>query len=118
MSSNGAFLGLEVELPVAKVVHYFLEEDQVFLEGPGVNHNIINVNVESFPNHVSENFVHGMLKCRGGIAETEWHPCKFVMSIRGNESRSFDSFFCHANLVITHEQVECGEVVHFRRHLL
>ena len=34
MSSNGAFLGLEVELPVVKVAHYFLEEDQVFLEGP------------------------------------------------------------------------------------
>src|SRR5215217_3082554 len=86
---NCAFLWLEVEFPEVKMAKDFLEQLHMLFERFGVDHDIINVDVESFSNHVGEYFIHSTLKCGGGIAESKGHSGVFIMTIRGHKGRLF-----------------------------
>src|SRR3954465_2630416 len=117
MSSDRAFLRFDVETELPQPGQEFFGEDHVFFEGRRVERNIINIDVESFSNHVSKYFVHGSLEGGWGIGRSKGHPEEFVMSIWGDKSRFGNGISPHTNLVISHEHVVDGKEVHFWGHI-
>ena len=85
LSSNGALLGFEVQAMCSEAVEDFVEEVHMLFEGCRVDHDIINVDIQSFPNEIMENFIHDMLESGRGIARSEGHSGEFVLAIRGDK---------------------------------
>ena len=63
----------------------FFEDLHVFVEGGGVDCDVIDVNMHDFPNHISKDIVHCMLESGRCIAESKGHAGVFVMSVRGDK---------------------------------
>src|SRR5947208_1538715 len=118
LSSNGALLGLKVQAVCSKAAEDFVEEVHMFFEGCRVDHDVINVDVQTFPNTIIEDLIHHTLESGRGIAWSKGHSGKLVLTIQGNERGSFDCFFCHSDLIVSHEQVKHGEILQLRGHVL
>ena len=84
-SSDGTLLGFEVQAVCLEATEDFVEEVHMLFEGCRVDHDIINVDVQSFPNKIMEDLIHDALESGRGIAWSEGHPGEFVLAIWGNK---------------------------------
>lgn len=71
-----------------------------------VNENIIKEHRHVFAQKWLECFIHGSLKSRGRITESEWHNLEFVMTLVYSKGCLKDVLLGHAYLVETLAQIE------------
>ena len=84
-SSDGTLFGLEVQAMCAEPVEDFTEELHMLFEGCRVDDDVINVDVQAFPNKIVEDLIHDALESGGGIAWSEGHSGEFVLAIWGHK---------------------------------
>ena len=70
----------------------------MILQGLGVDKDVVDVSSCELA-HVLENIVHGLLKCRSGIAQSERHYLVRRSAVLGPEGFAFDVFGKYQNLM-------------------
>ena len=89
----------------------------MLFKSSGVDHDVINVDLETMAYHVPEHVVHDTLECSRSIAEPKWHLVVLVATKGGNKCGSDLGLLGYSNLVKSTEEIQGGEPLGVSSHL-
>src|SRR3954462_7101578 len=90
----------------------------MFIEGFGVDGDIVDIDMEDFSYEVTKDFVHGALKGGRGITESKGHPGVHIVTKGSDEGGDRSGALSEASLVESSIEVQRGKVLGVALHLL
>jgi len=110
---QNAFGQLDLKANGLKPIQITSHSIEKFLRGTTIDDDAIEVTKTYLPEEITENNRHQPTKRTGGARKAEEHPGELEQASSSTEYRPLLCPFCHTQLPISTEKVECGEVFSF-----